>query len=56
MTHRPALISYIASVLALAVAGSMAVREAFPQAALLALGAAFLIYWGRRLDREERER
>ena len=56
MTHRPALISYIASVLALAVAGSMAVREAFPQAALLAVGAAFLIYWGRRLDREERER
>ena len=56
MNDRPALASYIGSVLALAVAISLAIREEFPQAAILVLGAAFLIYWGRRLDREQGER
>ena len=56
MTHRPGLMSYIGGVLAFAVACSLAAREEFPQAVILALGAAFLIYWGRRQDREQGER
>ena len=53
---QPALASYLGAVLGVAVAISMAVRGAVAPAVVLALGALFLLYWGRRLDRQRGER
>ena len=52
----PFLACYVGAVLGVAVAISMAVRGEPAPAAALALGALFLIYWGRRLDRQRGER
>jgi hypothetical protein len=52
---RDELVAYIGAVLAIAVAGSFVVRGHYPQASLLAAGAAFLIYWARQnRDRGDR--
>jgi hypothetical protein len=56
VNERPGVLSYIGSAVAALAAVGLAIRGEFPQAALLAAGAAFLIYWGRRLDREQGER
>jgi hypothetical protein len=44
--------SYVASVLAFVAALGSLVQGNPAPAAVLALGGLFLIYWGRRLDRE----
>ena len=44
--------SYVASVLAFVAALGSLVQGNPGPAAVLAVGALFLIYWGRRLDRE----
>ena len=52
MSRRPDLVSYLGAVLGFAAALGMVIRGAVPQAVVLAVGALFLIYWGRRLERE----
>ena len=51
---RDAIIAWIGAVIGFVVAASAALREEFGPAALIAVGAAFLIYWGFRVDREAR--
>jgi hypothetical protein len=50
------VLSYIGAAQAALVAGGFLVAGKAPQAAVFALGCLFLIYWGRRLDRERGER
>ena len=52
----PFLASYVGAVLGVAVAISLALRGSIAPAVVLALCAVFLIYWGRRLDRQRGER
>jgi hypothetical protein len=54
--RREAIVSYIGAVLGLVFALSAAIREQFGPAAVVALGALFLIYWGRRAERDRGER
>ena len=44
---------YIAAAVTFLAAAGLAIRGDLPQASLLAAGAAFLIYWARRTDKEE---
>ena len=53
--RREAIVSYIGGVIGLVVAASSAIREQWGPAAVVALGALFLIYWGRRADRDRGE-
>ena len=50
---RETLLRYIAAILAVAVAGAMAVNGRYAQASVLAAGAAFLIYWNWRQQRDQ---
>jgi hypothetical protein len=45
-----ALLAYIASIIAVAIAGSMVVRGTYAPAVAMVAGAAFLVYWGRTRD------
>ena len=56
MNRRPEVVCYIGAVLGLIVAASAALRGQFGPAAVVALGALFLIYWGRRTERDRGER
>ncbi len=56
MDAREPLFAYLGAGLALIAAVGSAVRGAVVPAVVLALGALFLIYWGRRLDRHRGER
>jgi hypothetical protein len=47
------LMIYTACVLAVAVAIALAIDGRYPQASLMAVGAAFLIYWNQRQNRRE---
>ena len=49
-------LSYVASAVTLLAALGMFVQGRPAQGAVLALGALFLIYWGRRLDRHGGDR
>ena len=55
MNPRPWVVSYVGAVLGLVVAASAAIRGQFGPAAVVALGALFLIWWGRRAERDRRE-
>jgi hypothetical protein len=50
------LMLYIAAGVTFLAAAGLAIRGDLPQAAILAAGAAFLIYWARRSDRQQGER
>jgi hypothetical protein len=56
MDQREPIVAYLAAALTLAAAGGSAIKGAIAPAVVLALGALFLIYWGRRLDRQRGER
>jgi hypothetical protein len=56
VSRRHALFSYIAASQAALVAGGFAVTGKPAQAVVFAVGCAFLIYWGRRLEKEGGER
>jgi uncharacterized membrane protein len=56
MTPERTPLMYIASALALIVAIGLAVQGDAAQAIVLALGAAFLIYWALRQNRERGDR
>jgi hypothetical protein len=52
VSKRHALFSYIGASQAALVAGGFAVAGKPAQAAVFVVGCLFLIYWGRRLDKE----
>jgi hypothetical protein len=54
--RREAIVSYIGAVLGLVVALSAAIREQFGPAAVVAVGALFLAYWGHRAEGNRGER
>jgi hypothetical protein len=56
MDAREPLFAYLGAALAVIAAAGSAVRGAVAPAVVLALGALFLIYWGRRLDRDRGKR
>jgi hypothetical protein len=56
MSPRRGVLSYVAAAQAALVAGGFAITGKPAQGAVFALGAVFLIYWGRRQDRERGER
>ena len=48
MNADPALLRYVAAGVTTLAALGLALNERLPQAAVLAAGAAFLIYWARQ--------
>ena len=52
MNEQPVVFTYIASAIGMLVAAGLVVQGEFGPAAVVAAGAAFLIYWARRQDRE----
>ncbi|MEA2428324.1 MAG: hypothetical protein QOF37_1952 [Thermoleophilaceae bacterium] len=56
MSPRPAILSYLGAGQAALVGGGFLIAGKAPQAVVFAVGCLFLIYWGRRLDRERGER
>jgi hypothetical protein len=53
---REPAVMYLAAIAAFSAAIGLAIQEAYPQAAILAAGAAFLVYWGRRTDERRGEK
>ncbi|MEA2451173.1 MAG: hypothetical protein QOG63_3105 [Thermoleophilaceae bacterium] len=56
MNAREPVILYVAALATAGAAISLAIKGSIPQALILAAGAAFLIYWGRRTDERRGER